>query len=274
MSQKNKIMWLIVVLFLFSCGGSGTSKEPLPANSSPVNQSTNEFIATENHAIPDNSQINDYNVLMMGNSHISMNGLPEILASLIQAGKPNANVTVEVVNRYSYLAPRLTDGITIKAIESKPWSHVIFQGQQYSQSASRTYSTDAAEYLIHLAKTQGATPILFPEHAQQHNTFETQYVIDIHEAIIKKQQSCLAPVGLAWQEALGGIQGLLLHHADGNHANINGTLLTALVFYQVVTNEYADALPPIESIAVSHQLQGQLGEIASLVLDQYQACNY
>ncbi|MFM9726222.1 hypothetical protein ACKI1L_37495, partial [Streptomyces scabiei] len=64
----------------------------------------------------------------------------------------------------------------------------------------------------------------------------------IHKGIAEKQSSCVAPVGLTWNEALELSPRLDVHHSDGNHATNLGKLLSALVLYETITGESADLL--------------------------------
>jgi hypothetical protein len=55
---------------------------------------------------------------------------------------------------------------------------------------------------------------------------------------------------------------IALHAADGNHSNLNGALLTAYVFYQILTEKPANALSYIAEIDVSEDIQNKLKEVA------------
>ena len=82
-----------------------------------------------------------------------------------------------------FLSDRVTDGVSYRDLEREPWTHVILQGQKYSTTGSYSYRTDAAEYWIRGSKKQGATPIMFPEHPRQGNTWEGQTLWDLHKGI-------------------------------------------------------------------------------------------
>jgi hypothetical protein len=53
-----------------------------------------------------------------------------------------------------------------------------------------------------------------------------------------------------------------LHALDGNHSNLNGALLTAYVFFQIITSKQAKVLGYIPEIAVSEQTQEKLKAVA------------
>ena len=257
---------LFFILFLLpSC--SGDSKEasiPVPNNVNTVKESS-----IGNLAIPDNRFSNTYQVLVFGNSHVI--GLDKLIKSLIMAGNPFAKV--EVFNAGGgFLDDSFSQEHRTNLLENKPWTHIILQGQKYSQSGSRTYPTISAQSWIDKAKKLGVTPILFPEHPQRGKTTEGKRVHSIHTEIAAKQKSCVAPVGLAWDSVITNSPKLPLHSSDGNHAAILGKLLTAFVFYQVITGESADLLPFNKNLAGDETTQQLLRQFASETIQSNQAC--
>ncbi len=157
-------------------------------------------------------------------------------------------------------------------LQNTSWTHVILQGQKYSQSGITVYPTLSAQIWIDKAKQHQITPILFPEHPQKGSTTEGKQVHDIHIGITTQQKSCIAPVGLTWNK-VSQIEPLLnLHNNDGNHANLMGQLLTSYVFYEVITGESADLLPFIESIAVTESNQQILRQLASETIQANLPC--
>jgi hypothetical protein len=67
---------------------------------------------------------------------------------------------------------------------------------------------------------------------------------------------------------------LSLHNADGNHASLQGRLLSAYIFYEVITGEAADLLPFIESILVEESTQQYLRQFASEAIQANQPCMF
>lgn len=273
MPNTLRILFIYGVLFINGgCGGSSSDKSQGVEQENTV--TLVQPVASENLAIPDNSLVDHYKVLLIGNSHVVSNNLSEIIKQLINTGKPHTLVTVDRAPGGAYLDDRVNDGVTLEKIQSDSWTHTILQAQKYSQSGSVEYPTHAAENWIEILKIQNTTPILFPEHPQRGNPVEAQYVHDLHLSIIEKQKSCLAPIGLAWDKAIAEMPSLTLHAPDGNHAAYAGSFLTALIFYQVITGELADSLPFMEQIPLSENIQRELKIIASQILDENQACDY
>jgi hypothetical protein len=258
---------LLIILFTLSaCSSDSVEKsDPTPSQEDLIGQPA----ITENLAIPDNRFSNVYEVLIFGNSHTS--GLASLIHTLISNGNPDA--TINIINAgggfLDNITPKRTD-----LLENNPWTHVILQGQKYSQSGRTIYPTTAAQMWIDKAKRNEITPVLFPEHPQKGDVMEGIRVHGIHTSIANIQSSCVAPVGLAWDKVISISPKLVLHSGDGNHAAFLGKLLTAFVFYEVITGEAADLLPFIKEIEVEESIQQLLKQLASETIQSNQPCMF
>lgn len=257
---------LLYCLFITACGDDST--QPKVAEILEENV-TNEIGIVDGLNLPNNQNVDDYKILMYGNSHTV--GLSSIITSMIKIGLPHKNV--EIVNAGGgFLDDSIKSTSAVNTLYSKKWSHVILQGQKYSQSGTYNYPTDAAVSWVQYAKGISATPILYPEHPQKGNTNEGKEVYDLHLSIAAKESSCVAPIGPVWDEVISRNLGLNLYADDGNHASENGRFLSALVFYEVITAQSADLLPYIADLSIDESTQDILGQISSEVLIQISSC--
>ncbi len=266
-----KLLMFAGVVLLVGCGGGGGSVSGTPvivATGSPTDMSRYETSLP----LADNSSSSAYTVLLMGNSHAS--GLRLILERLLILGQPNKLVDVHVAPRLAFLAERVNDGVSEQKLESEQWTHVILQAQKYSSSGANTYPTAAAEYWIRGSKELGATPIMFPEHPRRGNSWEGQTLWDLHIGIAARENTCVAPVGLVWDEVLFRDPSLLLHQSDGNHASATGALLTALVFYQIITGQPVESLPELSEFNIDSATEQLMKESVSSLLFVYAPCAY
>ncbi|MGX5173090.1 hypothetical protein ACUR5C_03575 [Aliikangiella sp. IMCC44653] len=215
----------------------------------------------------------DFEILMLGNSHSAAYDLPNLIAKLIEQGLPTFTANAVRSPSISFLDERLNDGHTQALLESKDWTHVILQAQKYSTTGLNWYSTEAAEEWVRRVNAQQAKPIMFPEWARKGNTTEGIRIHEKHLYIASRESTCVAPIGLAWEEAGRLYPSLNLHADDGNHANLTGALLTAMVLYQVITMQPADELGPIEDIAVDTATQAILKLIARNSVDSFLHCS-
>jgi len=261
---------LIILLFLSACSGdSGKTSVPSSDDTNIIDtrNSGTLTLPTENLALTDNRFSDVYQVLIFGNSHTL--GLGSLIKTLLSTVKPHAKISV-VNEGLGFLDDFLYEKVHL--LENNSWTHVILQGQKYSQSGAFTYPTTAAQILIDKAKKNETTPILFPEHPQRGNPREGRRVHSIHTAIAAMQSSCVAPIGLAWDKVINIDPQLVLHSNDGNHAAFLGKLLTAYLFYEVITGQAADLLPFIEEIKVEEATQHFLKQLASETIQFNQPC--
>ncbi len=226
---------------------------------------SNQLVASGILAHAQEGPAHHYALLFMGNSHSSANDLPGLVARLIEVGEAGSSAEAELAPGWGFLADRLNDGVSRQSLESRPWTHVVLQAQKYSTTGLYSYPTTAAEEWIRRVKAQGAVPVMFPEWPRRGNFEEGARVHRLHLSIAGREPACVAPVGLTWDAALLRHPGLVLHAPDGNHSNLAGALLTAYVFYQLLTGRSADALPVIPSIAVAADTQRQLKAVAAEV---------
>jgi len=258
-------------VFLVGCGG-GSENVP----DEPVTRADSSPVGTIKYAtslpLADNTNGSAYKVLLMGNSHAA--GLQSSLERLLILGRPGMSVDVQVAPHGGFLADRVNDGVSAQKLESEPWTHVILQAQKYSSTGSLTYPTTAAEYWIRGSKELGATPIMFPEHPRRDNTWEGQTLWDLHTGIAVRENTCVAPVGLVWDEVIFRDQSLTLHQPDGNHASATGLLLTALVFYQIITGQPVESLPGLAEFAIDPATEQIMKESVSSLLFVYPPCAY
>ena len=205
----------------------------------------------------------EFQVLLIGNSHSSKNDLPDLIATLIEIGHPDANVYVDAAPRWVFLAERIGDKVTQEALESRAWTQVVLQAQKYSSSGRYFYPTDAAEEWLRRIKQLHAEPILFPEWPRADNAEEGPRVHALHMGIAQREPACVAPMGLAWQIVIDENPEIRLHARDGNHSTKAGALLAAYVLYQAITGDAAAELPDIERVKIDAEVQKVLRTAAS-----------
>ncbi len=217
----------------------------------------------------------DYELLFMGNSHSAANHLPQLVTTLIKQDGRNKGANAFNAPGWYFLDERLDDRYSYDYLKGRKWTHVILQAQKYSTTGQYFYPTDAAITWIQRTKQQGAIPILFPEWPRKGNFEEGQRVHNLHVGIAMTEPACVAPIGLAWDLAIALDPAINLHAADGNHSNLAGALLSAFVFYQVITGLSVTELPYIKDIAVTENTQLFLKEVAAQTLNNHPPCfNY
>lgn len=204
----------------------------------------------------------DYELLFIGNSHSSSNGLPNLVTRLIESAEQEKTANAGLVPGYRFLDERVNDGVTLESLKARQWTHVFLQAQKYSTTGRYFYSTVAAQEWIRKVKTLEATPVMFPEWPRYRNKEEGQRIYELHLLIASQEAACVAPVGPVWDASMARHPNIKLHAADGNHSNLNGALLTAYVFFQIITEKPANVLSYIPELGVSEEIQANLKAVA------------
>ena len=257
----------LAVFAIASCGGGGSSSAPPVGNAPPPNVFDRY---SKSDPLIDNSGADDYKVLLMGNSHAS--GLTPVLDELLVLGQPGKTIEVRMASRGGFLDQVV--GENEDDLEGEAWTHVILQGQRYSTTGVNTYPTNAAEYWVRGSKLQGATPVMFPEHPRSGNDWEGQTIWELHKDISVRENTCVAPVGLVWDEVIFRDPTLDLYLPDGNHASSTGLLLTALVFYPVITGQPVDSLPDLSSFGIDAAAEQIMKDSVSSLLFTHPSCEF
>jgi hypothetical protein len=267
-----KLLLLVCALYLAGCeegGATSAGEAPTERNSCETGLGSSLTYAVS-EPLADNSGASAYKVLLMGNSHAA--GLKPILERLLILGQPGKPIDMHLAPNWGFLDERVNDGETEQMLECELWTHVILQGQKYSTSNSTTYPTTAAEYWIRGSKELGATPIMFPEHPRKDNTWEGQTLWELHRGIAARENTCVSAVGLVWDEVIFRDPDLALHQPDGNHASATGYLLTALVFYQIITGLPVESLPDLSAFDIDSGTEQVMKDSVSSLLFVYPPC--
>jgi len=266
----NKYIFSYMVMFLLSaCGGGGT---PTGKVTTPFEDSSGDPTkVTDNLVTPNNREQSEYQILILGNSHVI--GLESLLVMIFD--NDNVNKSVSITTRTGTFLDTIVDNESIIGLlQNREWTHIILQGQKYSQSQSVLYPINATITWIQRAKAVGATPILFPEHPLLNNPQDAEYVQSIHDGIAAEQSSCVAPVGLTWNQVLLISPSLDVHQADGNHATDLGALLSSMVLYETISGEPADLLPFIDILPADRATQSLFGQVTSQTITANIPCDF
>jgi hypothetical protein len=70
------------------------------------------------------------------------------------------------------------------------------------------------------------------------------------------------------------ISTLVLHQSDGNHASEAGSLLTALIFYQIITGQPVESLPELSGFGIDSATEQIMKESVSSLLFVYPPCAF
>ena len=204
----------------------------------------------------------DVRILLMGNSHTSVNNVPGIVAAMVLAGKPGKTVAATLAPGLMHLEERAEDQATLALLQSQRWNVVVLQAQNYSLSGTFLYPTTGAEKLVRLSRQAGALPILFAEWPRA-GIPETQIIYGKYVSVAMKEPSCVSPIPQAFDLARERYPAITLHAADGNHSAPAGAFLASLVLYATITGLAPIDLPDLPGFSVDADAQVKLKSIAN-----------
>jgi hypothetical protein len=181
---------------------------------------------------------------------------------MVRAARPGKTVAYVEAPGWMFLEDRALDLAALQLLRENKWSYVVLQAQKYSESGLFDYSIEGAEILVRLARAAGAVPVLIPEWPRR-GIAETQRIYDLHVSIARREPACVAPIGQAWDLALGRYPTLALHANDGNHSAPAGAFLAALVIAATITGTSPLEWPFMPQVDVDADTQARLRAVAA-----------
>jgi hypothetical protein len=198
-------------------------------------------------------------VLFIGNSYTFVNDLPNTFAQLARSGGHRIEVGMAAEGGWT-LAQHEASPETAADLSSSRWNFVVLQEQSEIPSIPSMRESEmypAAGNLVTAIRKNDSQPIFFETWAHQTGWPQNglpdyasmqRAIDDGYHTVAADQGAALAPVGEAWQAAIGRTHSSLWQD-DGSHPTVAGTYLAACVFYAVIFDQspvgldYRDGLP-------------------------------
>lgn len=220
-------------------------------------------------------------VLFVGNSYTYYNAMPAMVRELAEGDPGSGPVyTVEFTAPNWSLRGASENDELAAALEDFAWDFVVLQDISWhlslSPEARRRKTHPFARELNRLIVGNGGETVLFMNWGYREGAFEGDTFEAMQAALLEgftelgaELGADVAPVGLAWREALRRRPGIELWKRDGSHPSKLGSYLAACVFYSVVTgrdpsgSDFTAGLDPSDA--------GFLQDVAGDVALAYQA---
>lgn len=177
-------------------------------------------------------------ILFIGNSYIGVNDLPKVLTNMARTAKPEVNIKRVYLTKGGYtLEKHLNAENTLNVIQEGEFDFVVLQEQSLRPISDKNKMHDAIRELdIEIKKTQAKT-VLFMTWARAHYPKMIEPLAKAYMEIGEELNVEVAPIGLAWQNALQEHLKLSLYNSDKSHPNPQGTYLAACVLYATLTEK-------------------------------------
>lgn len=192
-------------------------------------------------------------VLFLGNSYTGSNNLPNLIYQLALSNNDTLDYDSNTPGGYTYEA-HSTNTTSLNKIAAQDWDHVVLQEQSQrpsfppAQVANEVYPY--AQILVDSIYSNNACtePIFYMtwgrKNGDQSNcasypplcTFEgmSDRLRTSYLQMTNDHSAICAPAGSAWWYSRIVDNSIDLYSGDGSHPNINGSYLTACVFYATI----------------------------------------
>ena len=182
-------------------------------------------------------------VLFIGNSFTYYHDLPKMVAELAKAGSQRPLRYERETPGGCTFEKHWKDGKALKKIQSRKWDYVVLQDHSQAAFKQRQSMFEHGKKFDAEIKKQGAKTILYMTWALQNKLDMQPSITKAYQELGQELKAQVAPVGNAWEAALGADKKLVLHEKDQKHPNKTGTYLAACVFYATIYGKSPEGLP-------------------------------
>ncbi len=197
-------------------------------------------------------------VLFLGNSYTYVNNLPLLTAALARSSGDSLFFDSNAPGGYTLgwqPFAHVTDPVTLAKINENNWDFTVLQEQSQIPAISRlrdscmypasTILHDSVKsvhpccrvlFFLTWGRRLGGIQCFEPNYCSPDftgfNHMQDSLTI-AYKGIADSLSNWIAPVGEAWRFVINH-SGMVLHDADNSHPNLNGSYLSACVFYNVI----------------------------------------
>ena len=198
------------------------------------------------------AQTRTLKVLFIGHSYTFYNNLGDVVAG-IAAGVPGPKISPALaVQGGMPLGWHLVNGPAMKMLDEASWDHVVMQDHSLfggivfngePRMAPPQGFHESARILVQRVHARNAKPLFFMTWARRGRPAEVPILTNAYLDIGRELGVDVAPVGIAWTEALKQGLPVDLFSADGAHPSPAGSYLAACVIYASLTGNNPKGAP-------------------------------
>ncbi len=198
------------------------------------------------------AQTRTLKVLFIGNSYTFFNNLGDLVAG-IAAGLPGPTISPALaVQGGMPLGWHLVNGPAMTMLDDERWDHVVMQDHSLfggivfngePRMVPPTGFHESARILVKHVRARNAKPLFFMTWARRGRPAEEPILTNGYLDIGRELGVDVAPVGIAWTEALKQGVAVDLFSADGAHPSPAGSYLAACVIYASLTGKSPKGAP-------------------------------
>ncbi len=193
-------------------------------------------------------------VLFVGNSYTYFWNLPQHVALMAEATGVDMTTAQSTAGGAKWSQHWQSErGLSTRdLIREGNYNMVVLQNHSMSAIANPDSLQHFGELLAEEIRRSGAEPVLYMTWSRKWDPFMLEEIKTQYEALGKKINARVAPVGEAFQLAKQLRPELEFYADDGSHQSAIGTYLAACVFYTVLTDRSPIGLPGRLSMIDEH----------------------
>ncbi len=181
-------------------------------------------------------------ILFIGNSYTNANDLPGMLIGMM-ATKGVKLETRSVTPGGCTLEKHWNGPDARKAIADGPWDYVVIQEQSQLPAFNPPQTLKYAALLAQAVLEAGSKPVFYLTWTRKDKPQMQEALTRTYMKAGADAKALVAPAGIAWVNATKVNPKLVLYAADGSHPTVEGTYLTACVFYATLLRRDPTGLP-------------------------------
>jgi hemolysin-activating ACP:hemolysin acyltransferase len=215
--------------------------------------------------------------------------MPQMVVQLAKSAKESVPLLAfqEVPGGWTF-KQHVSKGKVAELLKSAQWNYVVLQEQSQFLSFSHEQRLQdvhpAARQMNTMIYNNHAKPILFMtwgyrdgdlmnRQSDSYPDMQNRIALGYTE-LAKDLSATIAPVGLAWQQAIARRPDLNLWDVDGKHPNLKGSYLAACMFYGLIyhksplNNPFRANLDPVDAYFLQSVAESNLPDLPPLNVDK------
>ena len=205
--------------------------------------STGKFILTVKEILPVKDAQGTIRVLWIGNSYTSYNDLPNRVGKLAKAGGQSSLVQERETPGGCTLENHWKNGRALTKLRAREWDFVVLQEHSQLPLKNSTPMFEYAKKFDNEIQKQGAKTLLYLPWPLANAPQNQEKLTKLHQDLATEIKARVAPVGIAWANALAADKPPTLYLSDKVHPTRAGSYLAACVFYATIYGKSAEGLP-------------------------------
>ena len=168
--------------------------------------------------------------LFIGNSYTYCNKMPWIVSKLAESSGKTLEVKMVTKGGVSF-EWHFNNPETLSTAGKTAWDFIVLQNHSLGAINQKEKMQKYGLALCQEVQKHAKRTVFYMTWARQHIPEMQAEITEAYTSLARQTGAEVAPVGIAWENALKADPKLILHTSDKSHPNPAGSYLAACVFY-------------------------------------------